>query len=231
MALGSVTVSFGQKMEYSVSQNTGLSRFSGASSVRATGVTLFWQGDNDYIFITQNPYGSRNSIAYGAAMHAQLVTRAGFLFGAQAGYEILRSRADITTAHNPMDFHSSIAIPAKGSATIIADYIILQPYAGWRLSSGLVDVDVTLGTDIAFNQGLREKSEATPDGMPKIREREDRSESVTDFRPRLGMTAYHGHVGVSLNYSHGLTNYLGDSDGGKPELYMRVLRLGLVYRL
>ncbi|WP_299990580.1 hypothetical protein [uncultured Pontibacter sp.] len=229
LALGSATLSFGQKMEYSVHLNSGLSRFGGESAGSTTSMVINDTWGSSPMVI--NPYGSRYNLALGASLQAQYVASNGFLLGTQAGYEQLRTRAKIDRAHGYWSHSSSMNHPADGEAVIIADYINLQPYIGWRVKQSPVDLDLTLGTDIAFNQQMKERSEATLEDGTEFKIRRDRSESITDFRPRLGVTGYHGHFGLSLSYAHGIKNYKANMDGANMKLYTRTFRLGLLYRL
>ena len=229
LAFGCVSVAYGQKMEYSAQLNSGLSRFGGESAASTTLMVIndTWGSPPRVV----NPYGSRYSVAYGAGLQAQFVSASGFLLGTQAGYEQLRTRAKIDKAFGYRAQSSSMTHTADGKASIIADYINLQPYVGWRIKQGSIDLDLTLGSDISFSQQLKERSEATLEDGTEFKVREDRSESITDFRPRLGIAGYHGHFGVSMSYSHGIKNYRANLDGANMELYTRVFRLGLLYRL
>lgn len=229
LAFGCVSVAYGQKMEYSGQLNSGLSRFGGESSARTTTMVIndTWGSPPRVI----NPYGSRYNVAYGASLQAQFVTGGGFLLGTQAGYEQLRTRSKIDKAFGYWSHSSSMTHPADGEAVIIVDNINLQPYIGWRIKQSPIDLDLTLGSDIGFSKQMKERSEATLEDGTEFKIREDRSESITDFRPRLGITGYHGHFGVSVSYAHGIKNYRANLDGANMKLYTRVLRIGLLYRL
>ncbi|GGG27466.1 hypothetical protein [Pontibacter amylolyticus] len=229
LALGSATLSFGQKMEYSAQLNSGLSRFGGESASKTSAMSLSnsWGGGPG----VSNPYGSRYSVTYGAGLQAQYVTGGGFLVGTHAGYEQLRTLAKIDRALGHWSHSSSMTHPADGKAVIIADYINLQPYTGWRIKESPVDLDLTLGFDIGFSQQMKERSEATMEDGTEIKVKENRSEKITDFRPRLGITGYHGHFGMSMSYAHGIKNYRANMDGANMKLYTRVFRIGLLYRL
>ncbi|MBD1397660.1 hypothetical protein H9Q13_10820 [Pontibacter sp. JH31] len=229
LAFGCVSAAYAQKMEYSAQVNSGLSRFGGESSAGTTTMVIndTW-GSPPRV---TNPYGSRYSVAYGASLQAQFVSASGFLLGTQAGYEQLRTRAKIDKAFGYMSHSSSMTHPADGKAVIITDYINLQPYIGWRVKQNPIDLDLTLGSDIGFSQKIKERSEATLEDGTEFKIRKDRSESITDFRPRLGITGYHGHFGVSVSYAHGIKNYRANLDGANMKLYTRVLRVGLLYRL
>ncbi|EJF10689.1 MULTISPECIES: hypothetical protein [Pontibacter] len=229
LALGSATVVFGQKMEYSAQLNSGLSRFTGESSTKTTVMVLNDTWGSAPMVI--NPYGNRYNVTYGGSLQAQFVAAGGFILGTQAGYEQLRTQAKIDRAHGFWSHSSSMTHPADGKAVIIADYINLQPYIGWRIKQSPIDLDLTLGSDIGFSQQMKERSEATLEDGTEFKTRIDRNESITDFRPRLGITGYHGHFGLSLSYAHGIKNYKANMEGANMKLYTQVIRAGLLYRL
>ena len=229
LALGSATLSFGQKMEYSAQLNSGLARFTGESASRNTVISVHgrWQED----VYTSNPYGSRYNAAFGVSIQGQYVTAGGFLLGAQLGYELLRSRSNIESVYGHWTQSTPTRQPADGKAVIIANNINLQPYIGWRILASTVDLDLTLGWDVALNHKLREKSEATVDNGGEYKVQNEYGVLYTDFRPRLGLTGYKGHFGASMSYAHGLRNHQPYFDGANAKLYTQVFRVGLLYRL
>ncbi|MBX0331645.1 hypothetical protein K3G39_00180 [Pontibacter sp. HSC-14F20] len=229
LTLGSATVVFGQKMEYSAQLNSGLSRFGGESATRST--MMLVHGSRQEFVHTSNPYGSRYNATYGASLQGQYVTARGFLLGAQVGYEQLRSRANIDRIYGLADYSSSITTPADGKAVIVANNINVQPYLGWRIMHGVLDLDLTVGSDIALNHRQVEKSEATTEDGTEFKIKQEYGILHTDFRPRLGLTGYKGHFGASLSYAHGLRNHRANMDGANMKLYTQVLRIGLLYRL
>jgi hypothetical protein len=231
LALSGAAVAFGQKMEYSAQLNSGLSRFSGESATKNTTIGVSQTGPWQVDANTQNPYGSRYNATYGASLQGQYVTAGGFLLGAQAGYEQLRSRATIDRVTGIAGPSSSMSQPADGKAVILANSINLQPYLGWRLLQGVTELDLTLGSDIALNQQQKERSEATTENGDEFKVKNEYGILQTDFRPRLGLTGYRGHFGVSLSYAHGIRNHRGQWDGFNSRLYTQVIRLGLLYRL
>ncbi len=229
LALGSATMAFGQKMEYSAQLNSGLSRFTGESATNNTTVVVHGPWQQQVLIV--NPYGSRYNIAYGASLQAQYVTSGGFLFGAQAGYEQLRSLAKIDRAYGYWSHSSSMHHPADGKAVIIANNINVQPYIGWRIMQGATELDLTLGSDVALNHRLTEKSEVTMEDGTEFKTDNNYSVLSTDFRPRVGLTGYRGHFGASLSFAHGIKNHRANMEGPTMKLYTQVIRVGLLYRL
>lgn len=231
LALGGATLAFGQKMEYSAQLNSGLSRFTGESATRNTAMNVVQTGPWEVSAHTVNPYGSRHNATYGASLQGQYVSAGSFLVGVQAGYELLRSRARIERVHGITGHGSSTHSPSNGKAVIIANNINFLPYVGWRVLQSALDLDLTLGSDIALNHQLREQSEATTQDGTEFKVDQEHDVLYTDFRPRLGLTAYRGQLGASFSYAHGIRNHRGNWDGGNPKLYTQVIRLGVLYRL
>jgi hypothetical protein len=228
LGLCSVSLVYGQKMEFSAQLNSGVSRFGGESAAKVSAILLSNSGGAGHY--TNSPYGSRYSLNYGVSGQAQLVTANSFLMGAQVSVEQLRSRVEVMSV-----FHSDPPAvhyySGEGKTVLKADFINLQPYIGKRLNMGEMDLDLTFGTDIGFCQKLKEKGEIRLDDGTRYETDRERSKPGIDLRPRLGATVWSKHVGLSLSYAHGLTNYQANMDGANSKVYMRATRLGLLYRL
>ncbi|MCP2044045.1 hypothetical protein [Pontibacter sp. HSC-36F09] len=179
---------------------------------------------------TNTPYGSRYSLTYGVGVQTQLITEKSFIIGAQVTAEQLRSNVEILSVFRA-EPSSVNAYSGEGKTVLKANFLNLQPYMGKRLRANNLYLDLTLGTDIGFNQKLQEKGEVTLYDGSKYETNRERSKPGIDLRPRLGMTAWGKHVGLSLSYAHGLTNYQANMDGGNSKVYIRAMRLGLLYRL
>src|SRR3978361_438070 len=89
----SATCLYAQKMEVSLQANSGLFNYSGASSTGSSTIIQTFDNKNNY---TSKPYGSKKAFSYGGDIQAQYVTKGGFISGLQVGYDILRSKVDIT---------------------------------------------------------------------------------------------------------------------------------------
>lgn len=228
LGLCSTSLAFGQKMELGLQLNSGVSRFGGESAAKVS--AILQSNSSSAGHYTNSPYGSRYSLNYGVSGQAQLVTANSFLMGAQVGVEQLRSRVELTSVFhsNPPAVHH---YSGEGKTVLIADFINLQPYMGKRLRIGEKDLDLTFGTDIGFCRKLKEKGEITLDDGTRYETNRERSKPGVDLRPRLGATVWSNHVGLSLSYAHGLTNYQANMDGANSKVYMRATRLGLLYRL
>jgi hypothetical protein len=231
IALGWASVSFGQKMEYGVQLNAGLSRYAGEGSTKAT--LLFANREDVDKSITRNPYGQHFAFSYGASFLVQRVSASNFLLGVNAGVDVLRTKVDIdrVQAHYPhLSSYPSI-VPASGHTNYQNSFINLHPYLGRRFQAGALDVDITLGSDVGFGMGSKEKGNATTQDGDVFSTKLSSSSPAYDFRPRAGITAYRGNVGVSVSYAHGISNYQYGRGGTDGDIHMRVLRLGLIYSL
>ncbi|WP_181885029.1 outer membrane beta-barrel protein [Pontibacter diazotrophicus] len=231
LCLVCATSSFGQKVEFAGQLHTGVSAFGGKSATGTTVMNCF-AFDNSWNQ-TANPYGKKFALSYGAHLHVQRVSGNNLLIGAQAGAEVLRSRVSINEVY-VLDMPNSSYLERKeatGKATTRNEFLNLYPYLGYRLKAGTVDLDLLLGPDIGIGLGSSEKGEATAADRTTYSVDRERNTPETDVRARVGVTAYYHHVGFSASYAHGFTNYLRGYDGSNPELYSRVLRLGLLYRL
>ena len=84
---------FAQKIELSVQASSALFPFSGKSAVKESSIIAGSTQSQNY---TANPYGKNVGFGYGGNLQAQFVSKGGFIAGLQAGYEVLRSKVNIT---------------------------------------------------------------------------------------------------------------------------------------
>ncbi|MBF9254413.1 outer membrane beta-barrel protein [Pontibacter sp. 172403-2] len=221
---GWATLAQGQKLEITAQLHTGVSKFGGASAASSSFILVSdVAGSNSY---TINPYGRGFGLNYGAGAQLQLVTDRRLLLGAQVAVEQLRSRINIGGIYS---FRSDSR--AEGHATLQSNFLNLQPYLGRRLYLRTIEMDLTLGTDIGFCLKSTEHGQATDAYGNDVTTSLERHKPAIDFRPRLGIAAYRKHLGLAFSYAHGLTNYTSGYEGANSEVYARVLRLGLLYRL
>jgi len=231
LCLACVTSALAQKVEFAAQLNTGFAKFSGESAERDAYIGSF-ASDRAHSF-SYDSHGSRNAVSYGASLQVQRVTYSNFILGAQAGAEALRSRTNIKGVVVTSDITSSYAEvkQASGKAILQNKFINLHPFLGYRILARAVDLDLNVGPDVGIGLSGKEKGEASDEDKTSYKIDRERNDPVTDVRARIGITAYYHHFGLSTSYAYGLTNYLRMYDGGQPELYARVFRLGLLYRL
>lgn len=213
-----------QKTEFSVQLNASASYFSGSAADKTTLISVSDTGGDHYL--GQN-YGTKPGLGYGFGLQLQRVTAGRMLLGVQVTAEQLRSKLDVIGVES---FSPTIS-EAEGDATTKLNAYNLQPYVGYRISTSFADFDLTLGSDVGFIYKTKFHGEATLDNGNTLEASNETDSEELDIRPRAGIAAYKGHFGLALSYAHGLTNYRGDWDGGNSELYSRVFRLGLLYRL
>src|ERR1700712_1142604 len=89
LCLLAVTGLFAQKIELSVQANSGLFHYSGKSATKKSEILATSPSSGNY---TNNPYGNKNGFSYGGNLQAQFVSKGGFIVGAQAGYDVLKSK-------------------------------------------------------------------------------------------------------------------------------------------
>ncbi|TXK47571.1 hypothetical protein FVR03_09265 [Pontibacter qinzhouensis] len=231
VSLVAFSTAFAQKTEFSLQANTGVYRFSGSSAESSTTVQYITQQSGwNY---THNPHGNKLTLSLGVAGQVQRVTRGNVVLGLQAGAEFLQSKVNITGAYSfwHMANSSLTYVAADGRSFFQHKFINVHPFLGRRLSVGPIAVDVTAGSDIGFCLQSTDNAKLKVANGEELAFKAERDKPSVDLRPRVGVTGYFRHIGVTASYAHGLTNYLGSYDGGNPEAYARVLRLGLLYRL
>jgi len=221
---GWTTLANAQKLEIAAQLNSGVSKFGGASAESSSFILVSDVANSGSY--TNNPYGRRFGFNYGAGIQLQLVTDQRLLLGTQVAVEQLQSRVNINGIYG---FRSNNQ--AEGHTTLQNSFLNLQPYAGRRLYLHGIEMDLTLGTDIGLCHNSTEHGKATDAYGNSVTTSTQRSKPKIDFRPRLGIAAYRNHMGLTLSYAHGLTNYTSGYDGANSEVYARVLRFGILYRL
>lgn len=210
-----------QQLEIRASLNSGLYAFGGdgATSVSQINGTVY----------TNNPYGSKGGLSYGLSLDIRKVTKSKFIYGADLGYEMLRSKVNLKYA----DVIGDIASDFEGKTYLNTSFINLFPYLGARFDIKQQAFDLTGGLDIGYVLTAREKGSAKSidNAQFEIETSTDRKNLKTDLRPRIQLSTNFNKAGVYVGYSHGLINYTGNYVGLTKETYSRMWRIGVTYRL
>lgn len=215
-------VSYGQKTEYSAHLNSGGFAYRGASV--GAGSTLPISDTGGSLF--DGSYSNRLGFSYGLAVEIQRITSKHSLFGVQAGYEVLRNQAVIKEVVG-FRFRES----ASGYIKVNNQVVNVHPFFGHRFTSKTIALDLAAGPEV----GLLCRSHLVADiittnGNTYAGEL-DRDYPKLDVRARLNLAAYYKHIGLTLGYSRGLTNYYNSSAYGSREVYSQIFRAGLAYRI
>ena len=155
------------------------------------------------------------------------------LLALDLGYEWLRSRTAITQLYYSPALISSFrgAYSADGSTALATQNLTAFLGLGHRFKGGVVDVDALAGPELAYVFGFHEKGSGTYNGNLKwTTDRRNNASNRFDARLRADATVWYHRVGFNVSYSHGLINYQSGLIGSSPEVYARVLRLGLAAR-
>ncbi|WP_439883420.1 hypothetical protein ACSX1A_09625 [Pontibacter sp. MBLB2868] len=96
-------------------------------------------------------------------------------------------------------------------------------------------MDLILGIDVVIGLYAVERAKATYANGEEVVSKFELSTPKVDVRPRVGATVYYKRFGLTSSYAHGLTNYMQNyvdaNPKAHPKAYMRVLRLGLSYKI
>ena len=215
---------FSQRTEMSVRLNSGLSRFSGESAINST--FMFYniiQEDGH----TNSPYGSQFGIVYGASLTAARITENQFRFGAELGYEMLGSTADIKSVY----LHGTSQnanINAEGDVSLNSNFINLFPNAGYRFLFPHGHWDLTAGLEVAYCLDITEEASATTD-LREFETKLDRKTIDWDLRPRIQAGITYKNFGAYAGFSKGLVNYRSAIAGSENKAFNDIIRLGLIY--
>jgi hypothetical protein len=212
---------FAQKIEITAGLHTGFMHFAGKSTQSTSFINSFTS------VYTNNTYGRNSGTGFGADVQAQLVLLKSFIIGVQGGYEALKSNIDINSINI-----SDASIAATGTTSFKANYININPYIGYRLPVPVINVDVLAGLDIAYVSNAKDKG-SVKDSNGTIYNVDRKVTTIsTDNRVRFGVAASFKRIGVTANYSRGLTNYYEGIIGGGPmDAHSEIVRLGLTYKM
>lgn len=210
-----------QQLEVRTSLNSGFYAYrgNGAESVSRINGTTY----------TNNPYGSKGGLSYGLSFNIRKVAKSHFIFGADLGYEMLRSKVKL----DYFDVIGDIASDFRGKTYLNTSFINLFPYLGGRFKINQQSFDLVGGLDMGYVLSSREKGDAKSidNSQFHIETSVDRKYIKTDFRPRIQLSTDFDKIGLYVGYSHGLSNYTANLIGRDAETYSRMWRVGLSYRL
>ena len=210
-----------QDLEVRASLNSGFYSYYGSG---ATAVSRLNSGT-----YTNNPYGSKGGLSYGLSLDLKKITRSRFIYGADLGYEMLRSKVKLEFDDVIGDIASSFA----GRTYLNTSFINLFPFLGARLNARRQAFDLAGGLDIGYVLSAREHADAksTDNAQFHLETSRDRKSLKTDLRPRIQLSTNFDRFGCYLGYSYGLMNYKGGLIGSSSQASSRMLRLGVSYRL
>lgn len=231
-----------QKIEISIQASSGLFHYAGAGTASASSINQGPSTGQDY---TNNPYGHKNGFSYSIGIQGQHVGKSGFIIGIQGGYDILRSKVDIT-GYYPFyvffpfaDSYYAVpyAMPAKGQGFLQNREVNLNPYLGYRVKLKKISLDILPGIDVAFNLSSYDKAKATPaypssNQVPETYQTNfKRPNTPTDIRLRLGLNANYRRIAITTSYAHGLTSYDKNMTGGNYNVHSELIRFGIAFKI
>lgn len=225
----SLNHSFGQKNEISVSLNSGLFSFRGASAQSVSMINYDDRSNNGY---TNNPWGSQDGLCYGLSVGAKRITKKNIIVGLDIGYENLRSKISIDKigGYNGV---STYQYAATGQTYLNNIFINLYPSLGYRIHLKKLNFDLSGGIEVALSTSSYDKGSATAEnGTTYSILRERAGEIDCDIRQRIQLSSSFDRIGIYLGYSNGMSNYLSGYIGGSTnEGFSRLIRFGMTYKL
>lgn len=230
-----------QKLEISLQGNSTFAHFRGTSAVSESYIQESYAGPDSNK--TGNPYGKKYATGFNIGAQAQIITRSGFIAGFSTGYELFRSRVNITSVVPAQYFagwftatnYTIISYPATGTVSLNSSYINLSPYVGYRFKIQSLNIDLLPGAEFAINTSVKEKGQANATYNDKeFATTYPRKKLPVDTRLKFGINAGYKKFSVNVDYSRGLRNYNRDviSPNQEPTVIKTELfRLGLGYRI
>lgn len=219
------TNSYCQKTELRISLDSGLSSFGGKSAESSSFILSSETIGYNY---TNNPYGSKNALAYGVSLNLRRVTKVNFIYGLGIGYENLRSKTSVTSVFK---YEEEVAVPVSGETFMDISTINVNPFAGYRFNADKFPIDLVAGFDFANILSTKEKGDTADTNGNKYTTSLDRKTNSIDFRPRIQVSADYKKFGVYLGYSFGLSNYKENFSGTNNTAYSKIFRFGITYQV
>jgi hypothetical protein len=220
IAVCTLALSYGQKTEFRVSLNSGLFSFHGKSAEK---VSFINYNDKTHSGYTNNPFASKNGLCFGLSGNIKRVTIKNFIFGIDAGYEVLRNKIQIDQVFGYTG-SSTYQIPANGQTFFNYCFINLHPFFGYRFATKPINFDLTGGLDLGDCLSTKEDGTATASNGVNYKASGDREIIKFDIRPRIQIAAEYKKIGAYIGYSAGLAKFTNGCNE-------RVLRFGLTYQL
>jgi hypothetical protein len=210
-----------QQLEVRASLNSGFYSYSGSGAESVSRI-------NDFAY-TNNPYGSKGGLSYGLSLNIRKVIKSNFIFGADLGYEMLRSKIKLEY----FDVIGDIASDFEGRTYLNTSIINLFPYVGGRFRVSQQPFDLVGGLDVGKVLSSKENGDAKSidNSQFHIQTSVDRKGLKTDLRPRIQLSTDFERTGVYIGYSHGIRNYKAGLQGMTVDAYSRMFRVGLTYRI
>ena len=210
-----------QQLEVRASLNSGFYAYrgSGAESVSRINSASY----------TNNPYGSKGGLSYGLSFNLRKVTKSNFIFGADLGFEMLRSKVKL----DYFDVIGDIASYFEGRTYLNTSFINLFPFLGGRFKINNQAFDLVGGLDIAHVLSAKENGDAKSidNAQFHIQTSRDRKNMKMDLRPRIQLSTDFGKIGLYAGYAYGVMNYQAGLMGLTVETYSRMARVGVTYGL
>ncbi len=220
-------IGLAQRTSFSVGLNSGISRFAGASAEKTT--TSGTGGPFCGCLLREASYlGNVPAITYGANLAVQHEFKNHFLLGLETGYENLRTRINV----EQYQLDDMIFKTDNGYSITRNHFINIFPSAGYNFPL-VENLDLSLRGGADFGIGLNSSSRLVIKDVFEDDQYTDRDGLAPglDFRPRIEAKIAGKRLGLTVNYSHGVINWLNGWDGGINQLYMRVWRVGVQYRI
>lgn len=228
LCLLNLTPAFAQRYEFSVHIISGLFNYHGSGANSESFIDKASNGiGSNYV---NNPYGTKPTYSYGVAVQVQCVTPVRLLWGMQAGYENLRSSVDLyQDNHLPYTFYT-VPPTVAGYNILSSDVFNFNPFLGYRIKLKQVSVDAVIGLDVAVGFSTHQKGQTKAD---------DGSTDYVDLSwgkeldptYRFELKASYRRYGISTGYNYGVFNYNGRSLGASSQVFSRMMRMGISYKI
>ncbi len=219
---------FAQRYEFSVHLISGLFHYNGSGTNRESFI-IKPPDKPDWSYVN-NVYGTKPTYSYGVAAQLQYITAAKLLWGIQAGYENLRSSVDLyQDSHVPYGYYT-LPPTVAGYSILSSHKLNFNPFLGYRFKLKQVSIDAVMGLDIAVGISTHLSGQTqVDDGSTDYVDRDWGKQLDPNYRFEL--KASYVRYGLSAGYNYGVYNYNAGFVGASSQVYSRMARMGISYRL
>ena len=221
---------FGQRTDFRAVLNSGLFSFAGTGPYE---VTIGSVDKSIKLINLLNSFGTKQVMGYGFSGDIRHVSKGNFLSGVDLGVEVLKSKVLIDALLVNQNGVGGSTRIATGESYLSHTFLTLNPYIGYRFKAANVNIDATLGLDVAYNvkQKATQYGTATTvnDGASYTTDAKINTLQF-DIRPRgqIGITL--NRIGIFGGYSYGISNYQPNNSRNLT-YFSRLIRFGLTFQI
>lgn len=224
IAFASITTA--QKNELYLNLNSGMFHYTGENRSYLIAETLEpFPASTGYV----TP-GNKAGFGIEFSVTGQRVTKSRIIYAVDLAYQSLETRTGkFDVIVNPL---SSFFAPSNMDASIRRQFLAISPMLGYRLIDKKFRLDLKAGVEFGVPVGGKQKFKSVIIGNGQELNYEDKLKTKRpDNRIRFQLVGSYKRFALNAGYSVGITRYYPSEMEHKKEIFSRLLRLGVGFRL